>query len=187
MTMSYLYGDSSPSPLRINFIDFLKDGLEFCVNVLLASQRMREARSQTASLQKDADAHIAQLEKLAALVTLAVEGVSADPDSHTGRCAQAIIKVAADQVRAEITAVRAKLASELSQLDTRVATERTTCAQALQGLLLRHDLPDTTFGMQIQAIGGTRYGARLRSVTPYGVESVIDIDVPPSNVFAHIV
>ena len=139
--MSYLYGDSSPSPLRINFIDFLKDGLEFCVNVLLASQRMREARAQTTSLQKDADAHIAQLEKLGALVTLAVEGVSADPESHTGRCAQAIIKVASDQVKSEIAAVRAKLSSELSQAESKVATERTACAQALQGLLLRHDLP----------------------------------------------
>ena len=40
--MSYLYGDSSPSSLRINFIDFLRDAVEFSVAVLAADRHVRE-------------------------------------------------------------------------------------------------------------------------------------------------
>ena len=34
--MSYLYGDSSPSPLESNFIDFLRMAMDFCVHVVLS-------------------------------------------------------------------------------------------------------------------------------------------------------
>ena len=30
--MSYLYGDSTPSPLEVNFVDFLGDCLDFCAH-----------------------------------------------------------------------------------------------------------------------------------------------------------
>ena len=40
--MSYLYGDSTPSTLQINFIEFLRDALEFSVQVLTADARIRE-------------------------------------------------------------------------------------------------------------------------------------------------
>jgi hypothetical protein len=32
--MSYLYGDSTPSQLEVNFIEFLRDAVECCVQVL---------------------------------------------------------------------------------------------------------------------------------------------------------
>ena len=37
--MPYLYGDSTPSTLEINYIDFLRDALDFAAQVLLADER----------------------------------------------------------------------------------------------------------------------------------------------------
>jgi len=174
--------------LQINFIDFLRDALEFGVQVLLADQRIRETRAEALALQKKADQEAERLEKLGGVLTMAIEGAPAgDADSHTARCAQAIVKSAGDLVRAEVEKVRSALTSELSKVDGKMATERAACARALETLLLKHDLPDTTLGLTLHAIGGTRYGARLRGTTPFGVDSVIDIDIPSSSLFAHVV
>ena len=49
--MTYLYGDSTPSTLEINFIEFLRSGVQFCVQVLLAEQRIAEGEVRTRALE----------------------------------------------------------------------------------------------------------------------------------------
>src|SRR5262249_5459374 len=58
--------------------------------------------------------------------------------------------------------------------------------KALEGLLLRHDLPETTLGMQLQVVGGTRYAARLLGSTSFGLESVIELEIPAGHLFSHV-
>jgi hypothetical protein len=84
--MSYLFGDSTPSKLEGNYIEFLRDAVEFCVQLLLSDQRVVQGKAQTRSLEHATVAEVERLQKLAPLVTKAFEGISLGAaDSPTAR------------------------------------------------------------------------------------------------------
>jgi hypothetical protein len=185
--MSYLYGDSTPSPLEFNFIEFLRDALDFSVQVLQATERMQKNTERSRELSRAADAEVERLEKLGGVVSLAVEGVpQGAADGPTSRCAISIMKSTTELVRTESTAVRSNLAKEQSQLDGGSAREREACVRALEHLLLRHDLPDTQLVLSLTAQGGTRYVGRLRATTPFGVIAMLDVEIAPAHLFGHV-
>ena len=185
--MSYLYGDSTPSPLEFNFIEFLRDALDFSVQVLQATERMQKNTQSGNQLRRNADAEVERLEKLGGVVTLAAEGVpSGEPDGATARCAASIVKSAGELVRTEVANVRTALGAEQSRLEGASARERETCVRALEHLLLRHDLPDTQLVLSMTAQGGTRYVGRLRATTPFGVIAMLDVEIPAAHLFGHV-
>ena len=185
--MSYLYGDSTPSPLEFNFIEFLRDALDFSVQVLQATERMQTNAKSAQKSRLDADSEIERLEKLGGVVSLAAEGVPAgSADGATARCAAAIVKSAAELVRTETANVRTALAGEQSKLEGASAREREACVRSLEHLLLRHDLPDTQLVLSLTAQGGTRYVGRLRATTPFGVIAMLDVEIPGAHLFGHV-
>jgi hypothetical protein len=186
--MSYLYGDSTPSTLDINYIEFLRDAVEFCVQVLLGEQRIIQARSKAASLDKTTGTEIARLEQLGAAVAKTIEGLSwGDGDSATTRCAAAILRSSADLVRSEIASVQSALAAEVQQQDAQSMRERDATVKALQALLARHDLPYMTFDVHLGVVGGTRYACRALMATPFGLGAVIDLEIPSTSLFSQVV
>src|SRR5439155_16294378 len=109
--MSYLYGDSSPSTLKFNFIEFLKDALDYSVQVLAADRRIREGGERGVELRRAGDEEVARLEALGAQISHAVDGASlGEADSPTARCADSVLRSAAELVRGEIERVRAGVA-----------------------------------------------------------------------------
>ena len=54
--MSYLFGDSTPSPLEINFVDFLGDCLDFSAQLLSSTESMRREGEKGDALKRAAQA-----------------------------------------------------------------------------------------------------------------------------------
>src|SRR5215472_12652009 len=69
-TMSYLYGDSSASPLKSNFLAFLEDALDFCVSVLLADEQIEFCRTDMADAERESAAEFSHLSAQNAAVKL---------------------------------------------------------------------------------------------------------------------
>jgi len=57
--------------------------------------------------------------------------------------------------------------------------------KALEVLLLRYDLPETTTTLQLTTASPTSYSARLGGVTGYGLETLLDLGIPDAHLFAH--
>jgi hypothetical protein len=185
--MSYLFGDATPSQLQSNFIDFLRDALDFGVKVLTADEHLRQGVTRGGELSRGADVEITRLEALAGTVVDAVAPtIAAGTDSATGKCAEAIAQSAANLTRGEIERVRANLATELGRIEALAQQERGNCVLALQELILKHDLPEMTFDIKLEQQDGTRYRARVHARTSYGVEADIDVEIPASHQLAHV-
>ncbi len=185
--MGYLYGDSSASQLSFNFIDFLKDAMDFSVAVLVADRHIRQGVERAVGLRRAAGDEQGRLEALGATVSSAVERASlGDGDSATARCAELVLRSTGGEVREAIERVKARLALDLGQLDEGAARERGACMQALSTLLLRHDLPEWTveLGLEWQ---GARYVGVLRAKAPFGLQVSIDLEIGPNHLAAHIV
>lgn len=183
--MKYLYGDSSASPLEYNFIQALRDTVDFGVQVLQAEQRMQAESGKAADRRRAADAELAKVEALAGLVQRTLEEPSrATAESPSGRCAAAIIKAAADLSRLEMDRARAAFTEVLGRMEGQAAKEREACVKALEKLLLKQDLHDSRSVLQVQLRGGTRFEARLTMTASCGFEALLDLDIPATHAFA---
>jgi len=183
--MKYLYGDSSASPLDFNFIQTLRDTVDFGVQVLQGEQRMLAELGKAAERRAAADAELAKVDALTGLVQRSLEEVSrATPESPSGRCAAAILKSASELSRGEMDRARAAFADALGKMEGQAAKEREACVKALEKLLLRQDPLDARTQLQIQLRGGTRFEARLSLSAPYGLDAVLDLDIPAAHAFA---
>ena len=186
--MSYLYGDSTPSSLEVNYIEFLRDAVDFCVHVLQADQRIAEGKATVQALERSTGAEIENVERAGALVPKAFDGaLLGDPMSPAARCAAAIMQSAAELARAAAAEVRATFEAEASRRDTAAVHERETCLKALERLLVKHDLPDMKTDLQIALGSGGRYVCRARVSTGFGVEAALDLDVPLDHLFERVV
>jgi hypothetical protein len=186
--MTFLYGDSSPSVLQVNFIEFLRDALDCSVQLLLADGRMTEGRGAGRAREAEADKSIDSVQQLAAAVAVTFKTLaSASPDSPRGRCMAAILDSVDSLVKAEVANVRTGLAGAISQLEAQAARERQACTEALQTLLLKHDLPESAISQQLAVVGGTRYSGRVQMVTPFGFEAMLELEIPSDSLFAQMV
>src|SRR5258708_12663600 len=66
--MKYLYGDSSASPLDYNFIQALRDTVDFAVQVLQAEQRMLVESGKAPDRRSAAEAELPKVQALARIV-----------------------------------------------------------------------------------------------------------------------
>jgi hypothetical protein len=186
--MSYLYGDSTPSDLEGNYIEFLRDAVEFCVQVLLSDQRIVQAKGQTRALEHATVAEVERLQKLGPLVTKAFEGASLGaPESPTARCAAAITSAANELMRAEAIRMRDALDAEIVKREASATQERESCVKALETLIVKHDLPGAASDIQLVLVAGGRYAGRARMKTGFGLEALVDLEVPNGNLFDRVV
>ena len=186
--MSYLYGDSTPSKLEVNYVEFLRDTVESCVQLLLADQRIAAGAARTRALDAATAAEIARLQKVGALVPKAFEGTPVgDPASATARCVATIVRSAADAVRAAAAEESANLQAAIDRRDAEAVVEREIFVKAIEALLIKHDLPDMASDTNVSLVGGTRYACRLHVATPFGLDATLEVEVPAGHLFERVV
>ena len=116
--MSYLFGDSMPSPLAINFIDFLRDGLELCVELAVATDELQRETERGEALRQAARSEIDRLDKLGYAVELAVKSFSPiEGEGPVARCAMAVMQATTDLVKNETQAVNKTLHGEEAKVE----------------------------------------------------------------------
>jgi hypothetical protein len=186
--MPYLFGDSSPSTLEVNYIEFLRDALDFAAHVLVADERQRGDSARADELRRGAEIEVARLESFGDAVSRAVVAAMSAPgvaNSAITPCAQSVMRSAGEVVGAAIDRVRAEAEGEIGRLVSQAERDRGGAMQALGTLLLRHDLPDATTEVQVTLDGGARYVAQLHVLALDDLEAVVDLDVAEGHAFAH--
>jgi len=183
--MEFLYGDSTPSPLTSNFLEFLRDALDFAVFTLHLDDEIAEIHERTRLTAWAADEEIQRLETLGRVVAGAVEGVDKGAaESETARCSAQITAQSAEAVAAAIAAVRERLEGRRAELAAEEATQRDACFKALETLLLPHSPPDTALAVRLVRGPDRVYSAWRRGETPFDLRWRVELGVPQGNVFA---
>jgi hypothetical protein len=183
----YLYGDSTPSPIKTDFVAFLRAALDFGVLVLQADARAGEAKQAVHDLAQSTEREIADAEAFGAEVARALERAPiGDAQSLTARCAARIHEGALDLIRAEAEAARLTVEGEKGRVAQRVAAERDACSKAFASLLLANELPEETGLVVLRGKAGAHYDAQYVGQTPYGFDWTLALEVPGSSPLAQI-
>src|SRR5215472_13634385 len=186
--MTYLFGDSSPSNLESNFLAFLGDGLDFCVHVLLADERIKRGREETGERERAAAAEVKQLESLAVTVKRTAELTAKGAvTSSVERYAQAIVGEVDKLLRTEVANVQSALEDHQNRLHAQERAEREGCAKALEAMLLRHDPPETTWSLHLERAVDGSYMAQLSGATTFGLKWALELDIPQDHAFGRVV
>jgi hypothetical protein len=183
---SYLYGDSTPSPLKTDFIAFLRDAFDFTVQVLLCDARLTEATQRVTQLSQATERDVQNVEAFAVEVSGALDRISIGPaESLASRCAARVRQTVADVVRSEIDSARAAVQASTGRANQAASTERETCARVFEALVLRHTLPEATGSMRL-VLEGAGYSAQSTASTPYGLKWALALEIPQSHPLAHV-
>ncbi len=181
--MAYLYGDSSASKLEVNYIQLLRDAVDFSVDVLLAIHRIRRWEQSKRERKQAAEAEVERLAVLESRVISVLHDQSSAAGASVVRAAGAIERSVAATIASEGGAVKSALGDDTARMDREIAKEREGCVRALEALLLRHDLPEHSRGIHVQLLGGARYRARLIESALH-LESVVELEITSDSLFA---
>src|SRR5206468_8488117 len=135
-TMTYLFGDSSPSNLDIDYIEFMREALDFSVQVLAAHERMVAGAARAVEIKLHGDAEVQRIEGLGATLARAVEAFDIGAaESPTAQCAGALLRGAAETVRSSIDRVYGNSAAEVGKLEEVARRDRERWGGALGEVL----------------------------------------------------
>lgn len=180
--MTYLYGDSSRSPITIDYVDFLKHALDLMVELMVAEQRVAGNATRAVALEERAGEKLEAIAAVGDRVREALAAACGDPeDSPASRCANAIERAATAEVQTHVRAVNEEVERARAELESARRAELASCANSLEQLVQRYDLPDTATELAIVPVEGGGYRVKRSDKTPYGLELEIAIEVPEGN------
>jgi hypothetical protein len=183
--MEFLYGDSTPSPLKSNFLEFLRDAIDFGVFALHVDDEIAVIRERTRATVQAADDEIARLEALGRAVAGAVGAAPKGAiESETSRCAAQLSAASAEMVAQAVAAVRERLEGERGLLAAEEAAQREACSHALENLLLPHSPPDSSVSVLVQRGPDRTYSAWRLGETRFGLRWRVDLAIPAGHTFA---
>jgi hypothetical protein len=186
--LAYLYGDSTESPLETNYIEFLRDALDFAVEILVSDYRVQALQESCEEHTRSAEAELQQLRLLSEKVNQLLADPIAGPTSAASRCAGQIRQGADDAIMRVAGQIKQALSDKLAQVASQVQRERSSPLRAIEMLLRHRDLPDSSSHVEV-ALSPTRsvYAAQVRGRADIGLEWVQSLEIPSSHLFAQVV
>jgi hypothetical protein len=183
--MRYLYGDSTPSPLESNFLELLRDALDFSVYVLSADERMRQSEQRLVALHARYDATVSEIGSFAALVQATIQ---AAPRGQAGaalaRCADRVAFLVGDTEKKAVAEERAIVEAAASAAELEETAEREGCLAALEKFLLAHLPPKTSSVVHVTSRATGGYEATSTGETELGLAWKFELAAPASAVLS---
>ncbi len=184
--MYYLFGDSTPSKLTTNFLEFLKDAVDFAVFALQSDDRIKRGQGRAIALRNEAEAEGHRLDRFIQVVSGTIERADTGvDDSPTTNCATRLLALVVDTHRSASNGIKQRLAEDIAAIEADEAAARAACVKALETLLLPHDPPDASSVLRVSlADDGSRYGATLAGSAEFGLEWTLGLAIPDGNLWS---
>jgi hypothetical protein len=180
--MNYLFGDSTPSTLTSNFLEFFRDALDFSVFALQADERIKRQTERIRTLRKEADEEMERLDAFVASIVKAIETApKGAAESPTAICSVHLTTMSAEALRAALNGVRGKLASEVAAAEAAEAAERVASYKALEALLAPHDPPDATTVVRLELGASGAYEGSAFATTDFGLVYSFALKIPEAR------
>jgi hypothetical protein len=184
--MRFLYGDSTPFPLETNFIDTLKAVVAASSALLHVDRALADdekaARAARTGAEEEAAGFDALARSLLAAIQPHLEGAEASPVAVVAsRVVKAALPVL-DGARGEIAQRRD---AALREIETRGAELRRAIPGTLDAFFSANELPGTAWRFEWKAGPGDERACLMTPITTtFGLEALLEVDVPATSLFA---
>lgn len=178
--MSHVYGDSTPFPYDMDYIDLLRGAVDCSVQLLSAQHAIDTANQRNDELRNRHRCEQDELHSVDDLVRGALKpGVSHKIES-VACVSSRIIRDAKQSVEDEVQSLKSETLNELAQNDRIITGARESACRAMASLIVHHDIPET--GLCLTLVSqSNQYDIRVVMNTSFGVSAVCGIDPPDDH------
>lgn len=176
-----LYGDSSPFPYGIDFLDATRALVDCCVAMLTAQGTIDQCLQRSAQLEQALKGERWRLDELLLAVRKATSTFT-DAPPRVGESAAQVLATARTIVERERAELDRQLRSAVNLAGGGVDEACSAAYQALEALLLAHIPPDTAVAWRVAA-DDDGYDAQVHLATRFGLDAQFGVAVPDAHRF----
>ena len=179
--MGHVYGDSTPFPFDINFVELIRHAVECGVTLMARAALHRHRRRPLGQLRPAAQAGARAHGRHVGRDQADDDGVHVVALGAHGAHGVARARVGARRHRERAGDARgAGVGRDLEHPGHGRARRARPTFRAVEAFVLRHDLPNTSVGLRLLA-GEETYSGQALVATPFGIEAVFALAIPPAH------
>lgn len=179
-----LYGDSSPFPYGIDFLDSIRAAVDACVAMLAAQATIDHTLKRSAQIEQNLKSERRRLQALLSSVNDVV-GDYFDDSGRLRAVANEVVASATSSVDRTLAELERLWNSELATAASAIDAAGTSAFQVLQTLLLQHIPPQSSVSWHLGA-GDDVYEATARLETRVGLEAQLAVAIPAAHPWARV-
>ncbi len=176
--MGRLYGDATPFPHDIDYLEMVRDAVRCAVRLLQARASIDEARSAIAASERTRVAERARLERIGEGVRKAL--LLYEQGERETRVATRVRDAAKAAIDDETAAIESIAGSEQAVCRGEIEEAHAAAHLALEEFLRVHALPGTELTVTLRAEEQGHAG-EATLLTPFGVRAVFRLELPPND------
>ena len=176
--MSHLYGDSTPFPYDVDYIELSRYAVECAVQLFSAQHSISAAleRAQAVSHARSTEAT-----RLAVMTQSVQEALAGFSTGDSERIAGRIVECVQSTANEELVAIERQGVEEVAHTRNIIGRSGESAHRALEGFLMRHDLPGTELSLTWSSAGEQGYTGHIAVRTPFGINGVFSLGIPPEH------
>jgi hypothetical protein len=182
--MSHVYGDATPFPYDVDYIELSRRAIDCAVQLLSAQHAISAAHERGAASGAARDDDRTSLTVLSAAIESSLESFARADSRDPGRVLTRLRECLGSTVSTELAAIDQQASAESAQILNIVSRSSESARRAIEAFLLLHDLPGTELRLSWSAAGEQSYAAQLSVKTPFGIQAVFSLAIPPEHMWS---
>lgn len=182
--MPHLYGDSTPFPYDVDYIELSRNAVDCAVQLLSAQHAITSAQERAEALNGTLASLVTRVRGLHSSVGAVLEPHLAAESIQLERVARRLIESVEASVNDELARIEHQAADELAHTRNIMARSAESAQRALETFLQRNDLPGTELALSWAAAGEQDYAGQVRVQTPFGVVAAFSLAIPSDHLWA---
>jgi hypothetical protein len=178
--MGHVYGDSTPFPYDVNFIELVRHAVECAVMLMSAQHSIASAVDRSGNFDQLRKQERARLDAMSDAMKLTMTAFMSSHSERMVRTAQRVLESARSVIESELMSLEGQANGEITNTRATVERAREQSFRAVEAFILRHDLPNTAVGVRLLA-GEEAYSGQALVTSPFGIEAVFSLAIPQAH------
>ena len=172
-----VYGDSTPFPYGVDFIELVRAAIACGVELCNAQHQIDIALERSESAIESARRDRQRLDAMVDSVRLSMTAFLGSSSHLVVNAASKILETTQAFIEQERSTLTDRQSAYGASTEATLDDARANAYRAVGAFLLRHDLPETRLGLHLLA-GNENYGAQAQVMTPFGIDGRFALSIP---------
>jgi hypothetical protein len=182
--MPHLYGDSTPFPYDVDYIELSRHAIDCAVQLLSAQHAISSAMERARALSDALVSLVARVRSVHSSVNGVLEPLFASDSLQLERVARRLLENAEVAVNDEIARIEHQAAEEIAHTHNIMTRSAESAQRALETFLQHNDLPGTELALAWSAAGEQDYAGQVTVHTPFGVDAGFSLSISSEHLWA---
>jgi hypothetical protein len=178
--MGHVFGDSTPFPYDVNFIEQIRQVVECGVALMRSQEMMKDARAATVTIEQSRKAERARMNAMSDALKLTMTAFSSASAERVARAAHRILDAARSVIEGELASLDGQVVDTEQRGRGAIERAKDEAYRALETFALNHDLPNTELSLRLLA-AEEAYAGTVVVQTPFGLEAVFSLAIPTAH------